>query len=176
MKVAIIGYSGSGKSTLARELSRLYDVPVLHLDKVQYLPDWQMRPNDDGERIVKDFLDSNSDWVIDGNYSAFCQKRRMQEADLIIFFNFNRFVCLKNVLKRFWRCRGSVRPDMADGCCEKIDAEFIFWVLHKGRSRSKKNGYRKKAAEYSDKFIELKNRKEANRLLARLTEEAYGKS
>lgn len=176
MKIAIIGYSGSGKSTLARELAQLYAVPVLHLDRVQFLPDWQPRSNEDGERIVKSFLDSNNGWVIDGNYSAFCQERRMREADQIIFFNFNRFVCLKNVLKRYRLYSGGARPDMADGCCEKIDMEFIFWVLHKGRSRSKKNGYRKKAAEFSCKFIELKNRRQASRLLERLTKEAYGKS
>ena len=38
MKIAIIGYSGSGKSTLARKLSDFYNVPILHLDTVEFCP------------------------------------------------------------------------------------------------------------------------------------------
>ncbi len=37
-KIAIIGYSGSGKSTLARNLGKIYNCPVLHLDCVYWLP------------------------------------------------------------------------------------------------------------------------------------------
>lgn len=176
MKIAIIGYSGSGKSTLARSLSELYRIPLLHLDKVQFLPNWQIRPNDEGAKIVESFMNSNTSWVIDGNYSAFCQQRRMEEADMIIFFDFNRFVCLKNALLRYFKYKNTSRPDVADGCCEAMDAEFIAWILHDGRTKSKKKGYRKKSVLYREKFITLKNRKEANRLYERLTKEAYGKS
>ena len=48
MKIVIRGYSGSGKSTLARELGETYGVPVLHLDRVQWLPNWTER--DDAEK------------------------------------------------------------------------------------------------------------------------------
>lgn len=43
MKIAILGYSGSGKSTLARRLGEQYGIPVLHLDRVQFLPGWRER-------------------------------------------------------------------------------------------------------------------------------------
>ena len=36
MKVAVIGYSGSGKSTLAKKLGRIYQCPVLHLDRINF--------------------------------------------------------------------------------------------------------------------------------------------
>ena len=36
MKIEIMGYSGSGKSTLCRELSKIYNVPALHMDTVQF--------------------------------------------------------------------------------------------------------------------------------------------
>ena len=38
MKIAVIGYSGSGKSTLAKHLGEETGYPVLHLDKVNFLP------------------------------------------------------------------------------------------------------------------------------------------
>lgn len=47
MKIAIIGYSASGKSTLAAYLSKHYQIPCLHLDKLRFLPHWQKRPDDD---------------------------------------------------------------------------------------------------------------------------------
>ena len=37
-------------------------------------------------------------------------------------------VSLYRVLKRFFLYRGRTRLDMADGCNEKIDIEFISWI------------------------------------------------
>ena len=69
MKVAIIGYSGSGKSTLARKLAQVYGVEVLHFDTVQFLPGWDVRDEAEKRRITKEFMDTHTAWVIDGNYS-----------------------------------------------------------------------------------------------------------
>ena len=53
MKIAIIGYSGSGKSTLAAYLGELYKIPVLHMDRVRFLPNWVERDKDDEAAIVE---------------------------------------------------------------------------------------------------------------------------
>ena len=50
---------------------------------------------------------------------------------------FGRFTCLSRVLKRWWKNRGKVRYSSAPGCEEKIDAEFLWWVLHQGRTPAK---------------------------------------
>ena len=94
MKIVILGYSGSGKSTLARNLSEKYNIPVLHFDTVQFLPNWEIRVQEEKERMTKDFLDANDAWVIDGNYSKLSYQRRMEEADVIIMLLFNRFSSL----------------------------------------------------------------------------------
>ena len=94
MKIAIIGYSGSGKSTLARILAEKYSVDVLHFDTVQFLPNWEIRSDEEKKQITKDFLDTHESWVIDGNYSKLSYERRMEEADQIILLLFNRFSCL----------------------------------------------------------------------------------
>ena len=93
MKISIFGYSGSGKSTLAKALSKAYAIPVLHLDSVHFLPDWEERSVEEMSAIVKDFLDKNSSWVIDGTYKRNCFERRMAESDLLVFLDFNRFTC-----------------------------------------------------------------------------------
>lgn len=43
MKIAVIGYSGSGKSTLSRKLGEKYGLPVLHIDAVEFKPNWVIR-------------------------------------------------------------------------------------------------------------------------------------
>lgn len=165
MKIAILGYAGSGKSTLARELGEVYGVPVLHLDRVMFLPGWQERPKDEQLAIVQRFMDSNDGWVIDGNYSDLLQARRLEEADKVVFLLFNRFSALARVAKRYRKYCGQSRPDMADGCSEKLDAEFVRWVLWEGRSRKKRAGFERKRKLYGDKGAVLKSQRQINRWL-----------
>ena len=66
MKIAIIGYSGAGKSTLAEKLSNYYSIPKLHMDTLQFQPDWQDSDRDWMKSEMKSFLNNHSDWVIDG--------------------------------------------------------------------------------------------------------------
>lgn len=85
MKIEIMGYSGSGKSTLCRKLAEEYGVPSLHLDMVQFLPNWEVRDNDEKQKIVQSFLEEHRDgWVIDGNYSGLSFEQRAEEADVVI--------------------------------------------------------------------------------------------
>ena len=124
MKTAILGYSGSGKSTLARKLGEKQGAAVLHFDSVQFLPDWEIRPEEEKRRMTEEFLDAHDAWVIDGTYSKLFLERRLKEADRIILLLFNRFSCLSRVTRRYLKYKGQSRPDMAEGCCEKLDAEF----------------------------------------------------
>lgn len=46
-------------------------------------------------------MDRNASWVIDGNYRKLEYERRLQEADRIIFMDFNRFSCLFRAYRRY---------------------------------------------------------------------------
>lgn len=107
-------------------------------------------------------------WVIDGNYEKFCQKRRMKEADLIIFMDYPRWICLWQALRRYYRYKGHTRKSMADGCVEKMDKEFILWILKNGRSQEKKEGYKQVSEHYPDKFIQVRNRRQLRAAVIRL--------
>jgi len=170
MKIAIIGYSGSGKSTLARQLAEEYSIPVLHFDKVQFRPNWEIRPQASKEIMTKTFLDLHKDWVIDGNYSKLSFERRMEEADVIIMLLFNRFSCLYRVTRRYWKYKNATRSDMADGCTEKLDAEFVKWVLREGRKKSSRQRYQGVMAQYPDKTIVVKNQRQLNAVPKRIHE------
>ncbi len=168
MKIAIMGYSGAGKSTLARRLGELYGIPVLHLDSVEFLPNWKKRGLPEKQRIVADFMRDNNSWVIDGNYSKLFREERLEQADMIVLLLFNRFACLRRVIGRYRRFKGKTRPDMSDGCDEKLDLEFIDWVLRGGRTKLKKAGYKVVCGKYPDKVTVLKNQRQIDEFLKQL--------
>lgn len=165
MKLAIIGYSGSGKSSLARSLSQHYSLPLLHLDQLRFAPNWQENSAEEMTRKLQDFLNRESSWVIDGNYSTCFFEERMEQADHIILMDFSRWTCLYRAFKRYLHYRGRVREDMAEGCLEKFDWEFIRWILWEGRSKSIQACYRRLIQTYTDKIRLLKNQKDLDTFL-----------
>lgn len=162
MKISVLGFSGSGKSTLAGALGRRYGVPVLHLDRVQFAPGWVERPLDAKVADVQRFLDGHGDggWVIDGNYAALLQERRLEESDRTVILAFGRWTCLRRVLARYLRYHGRSRESMAEGCDEKIDLEFIWWVLHAGRSRSHREALRAIRDRWPDRTVIIRNQRQ----------------
>ena len=164
MKIAIIGHSGSGKSTLARKLAEAYNLPVLHFDTVQFRPNWEIRPQPSKEIMTKTFLDIHPSWVIDGNYSKLSYTRRMEEADVIVVMLFNRWRCLWRVTKRYLKYKNKTRPDMAHGCKEKLDWEFVKWILRDGRSKTARERYGWVLSRYPHKTIVVRNQRQLNRV------------
>ena len=168
MKIAIVGYSGSGKSTLARRLGEHHHAEVLHLDAVHHLPGWKERDRESETQIVETFLNEHAAWVIDGNYSKLCYARRMEEADLIVMLLFDRFSCLCRAYRRYRRYKGKTRPDMAEGCGEKMDRAFVWWILHDGRGKVMRDRYKRVQTQYAEKVIVLKNQKQLDAFTAKL--------
>lgn len=160
MKISIIGYSGSGKSTLAAALGQKFGLPVLHLDRVQFAPGWVERPKEVKLAEVQAFLNQNDSWVIDGNYTNLWYDRRLEESDKIIFMDFGRWTCLRRVLARFVQYHGQTRDSMGEGCPEKIDAEFLRWVLFGGRSADKVHAYETLCRKRSGKVLRIRNQRE----------------
>lgn len=165
MKIAITGYSGSGKSTLAARLGEHFACDVLHLDSIHFTRNWNERTDEEMIADVKPFMEKGN-WIIEGNYSSILYQQRMEDATQIIILDFNRFSCLWRAYKRYRTYRGTTRPDVADGCSEKFDWEFIRWILRDGRSEKAKNRYRTLMKTYPHKTVVLKNQDQLDRFLA----------
>ncbi|MBQ7411833.1 MAG: DNA topology modulation protein FlaR [Clostridia bacterium] len=163
-RVAIIGYAGSGKSTLARKFGAKMNAEVLHIDRAHWLSGWQERERAERDKIVKDFLDKNERWVIDGTYSSLEPERRMAEADLIIFMSFNRFSCLARAIRRKRAYKGKSRPSITEGCEERINREFFWWLVWTGRSKKRREKYKKMIQGHEKKTIIVRNQRELSRL------------
>ena len=165
MKIAIIGFSGAGKSTLAAALGTICAAPVLHLDCVHWMPGWQERPLKQEQAQVEAFLNTHGAWVIDGNYTRTCHERRMEEADEIVFLDLPRFSCFVRALRRYAQCRGKARSSMTPGCEEKMDAEFILWLLVRGRTKARRQTMTAPLARYPQKAVVLRSQREIDRYL-----------
>ena len=160
MKIAVMGYSGSGKSTLAKALGKKHGCEVLHLDTVQFLPNWVIRPRDEAKAQVRSFLDSHTDWVIDGNYSKWYREERVESADMVVLMLFPRFVSLWRCYRRYRKYRNTTREDMAQGCNEKLDWEFITWILWKGRTKKARQYYRELSKRQDKHIVVLKSQRD----------------
>jgi adenylate kinase family enzyme len=130
-KILVIGPGGAGKSTLASQLGKLLNIEVLHLDKFYWHPGWIERPRSEWLKTVEELL-SRESWIMDGNYSGTLEIR-LQACDTVIFLDMARTLCLWRVLKRAMMYRNHSRPDMADGCKEKLSLEFMLWIWNYSR-------------------------------------------
>jgi adenylate kinase family enzyme len=135
-KVVVIGSGGSGKSRFSRLLGEILALPVVHLDKLFWQPNWTRTPEDEWIEIVSQEI-AQDEWIMDGNFGG-TRELRMRAADTIIFLDLPRWLCMWRILKRAILYRGKDRPDMAKGCNERFDPEFIMWVWnYRARSRAR---------------------------------------
>jgi adenylate kinase family enzyme len=135
-RVLVIGPGGAGKSTFAKRLGKLLGIEVKHLDKFYWRTGWTKPSNDDWLQTVTE-LTSGDAWIMDGNFGGTLDLR-LRSCDTIIFLDMPRLLCLWRITKRRLRYRNRSRPDMAEGCAEKLDLEFISWVwnyAHRSRPR-----------------------------------------
>ncbi|MEO0012222.1 MAG: hypothetical protein RLZZ535_611 [Cyanobacteriota bacterium] len=130
-KVAIIGSCGAGKSTLAMNLGKKLNLPVIHLDAYYWQSGWQETDASQWLEIQQELIKGNS-WIIDGNYGN-TMGIRLAAADTVIWLDFNRYLCLWRVCKRYLKYPGKTRPDMAANCPERLNRDFIQYVWNFSR-------------------------------------------
>jgi len=166
-RILVIGPGGSGKSTFATRLGERLNLEVNHLDRFYWQPGW-VKPSPEQWLKTVEELVSRDSWVIDGNFSGTLELRA-RNCDTIVFLDLSRFVCLWRIAKRLLRYRNGTRPDMAEGCREKIDLDFVLWIWNYSR-RSKPKVLRL-LREYSQtkKIVRLRSRAEVERFLKSAT-------
>jgi adenylate kinase family enzyme len=85
----------------------------------------------------------------------------------VIYLDFSRFACLMGVLKRVLTTYGKVRPDMGEGCPERMDLDFLKWVWNFNKNKRERIYGLLKEAEGVQVII-LKNRRMVKKFLSEL--------
>ena len=161
-RIVIIGCGGSGKSTLARQLGEKLNLPVVHLDKLFWRPGWQSVPKEEFDALLEEELEKPA-WVMDGNFNRTIPKR-LEKCDTVIYLDFPRVVCLWGVVCRIAKTYGKVRPDMGEGCPERIDFDFLKWVWNFNKENRTSMHAAVANAKHAEVYI-FKNRRELKRFL-----------
>ena len=125
-RIMVIGCCGAGKSTFSRRLHAVTGLELIHLDQHHWQPNWVEIDRIEWTKTVQK-LAEKPQWIIDGNFGG-TMSIRIEKADTIVYFDFPTWFCLWRVIKRIWTYHGKTRPDMTEGCPERLDFEFLHYV------------------------------------------------
>ena len=162
-RIAIVGSGGSGKSWLSKRIAETGEYKLTHLDNEFWKPDWVKTPKDEWVEIQRKLIVEER-WVIDGNYDS-TMEMRFEAADLVIFLDINRLLCI-------WRAAlrtGKKRSDLP-GYLEEpsiINTEFFefckwIWSFRKTSGKTIMELHNK----YPDKvFLHLRKQRDVKQLL-----------
>lgn len=126
-RVLVMGSSGSGKSTFAMRLSEITGIPFVSLDALFWKPGWVKSDRAEFQERVAEAA-RQPRWIMDGNFQSHLIELRRDVSDTVIWFDLPRSTCMLGILKQIARSYGQVRPEMGEGCPEKIDFEFFRYV------------------------------------------------
>lgn len=167
-RILVIGSGGAGKSTISRDLSKILNIQVIHLDTHFWLPGWVQLESEKWTKRVDELIAQDS-WIMDGNYNGTLDKR-FKRADTIFYMDFSRCRCLFNAIKRMIMGRYFFRkrPDLTEGCREGFDWEFYKWIWNFNKNH--RDEYYKMLYSLKDKkkvYI-IRSYKEKRRILKEL--------
>lgn len=127
-RIMIVGQCGAGKSTLARALGERTNLPVIHIDRIHWQPGWVERSKAEKTRLCHE-AEARSHWIFEGGHSV-TWPSRLARADMVVWLDRPVALRLWRVIRRAVTGLGRTRPDMADGCPERLSSlpEFIRYI------------------------------------------------
>ncbi|WP_345563222.1 topology modulation protein [Nonomuraea rosea] len=123
-RVVIVGVCGSGKSYVARELGRLLEAPVTHLDATYYDDDWNPLPQREFAAAQRELV-AGARWIIDGNYNGSLEIR-LRACDTVVMMDVSTWTALRGLFSRQAR-HGAGQH--ASGVYNRINWTVISYVL-----------------------------------------------
>ncbi len=162
-RVMITGGPGAGKSTLAVLLGRVTGLPVVHMDHIHWKSGWIERDRARKTQLTHE-VHQRELWILEGGHST-SYPERLSRADTFIWLDFPLWLRLWRVLSRSVRYHGTNRPDLPEGCPERLSMETIEFVRFIWRTR--KTARRKLEKIYNNppghlQVVKLNNLRQVN--------------
>lgn len=158
-RILIIGISGTGKTVLARALSHLLSIPATHYDKLVWQEDWNEVSEDVVTRQLGDVIKKDQ-WIIEGFIHPAAQSK-LERADTVIYLDYSGPRAAFGGLRRWWQYRGRVRPELAAGCVERFDWDYLKVMWRRGERPEIEEAIK----GFEDKIVRLKTKKQLNQYL-----------
>ncbi len=103
-------------------------LPIVHLDAYYWKSGWVASTPEEWSATVAE-LASRDSWIMDGNYGG-TMDQRFEACDAVVFLDVPRLTCIRRLILRRLRYRGGPRPEMVQGCPERLSLEFLLYVWH----------------------------------------------
>jgi adenylate kinase family enzyme len=163
-RILVVGCSGGGKSTLSQKLAGNFGLRYISMDReIFWLPGWQARARHEQRQRIAAII-TEERWLMDGsNPSSF--DMRLPRSHIVLWVRMPRWLCLWGAVSRAIKGYGKARLEMAEGCPERIDIDFLRYIW---------NFERRHAPIFEQNFalygpdvpvFQLKSRKQFRRLL-----------
>ena len=167
-RVMVVGGPCAGKSTFARRLGAITGLPVRHIDLIHWLPGWVERTRPEKIAMVR-AVEAEDRWILEGGLSE-TYPDRAARADLVVFLDLPMVFRLGRMARRRVQyARGQRRPDLPADCPERINWEFVRWIVTTAR-RNRRRHLDLIAAQPAGKGVHLEGRRAAEQWLAALGE------
>lgn len=116
-RLFIAGNIAGGKTRLSHFLSKKYNLPVTHVDSIQFLPGMLVRPMDETRARLLE-IENREFWIIDG-YGPFDMiEKRIEKSDQVIFIDLPLWRHFFWLLKRQLISAFFPRAELPEGCDE----------------------------------------------------------
>lgn len=113
LKIAVIGNACGGKTRLSRRLAEIYGLPLIHVDRLQYAENLQLKPFKETIHLLL-LEQQKASWIIDGFGPLDILEERLKRADLIVMVDLpvwrHYFWAFKRVLKNIFTGQRSELP------------------------------------------------------------------
>ncbi len=163
-RVLVIGTNGAGKTTFSRKLSEITGLPLVHIDRLYWRGNWETTPREEYLASLSAEAEKES-WIIDGNGLSIIEDR-LRRADTVFWLELPSLKCVINVVKREMKYRGTARPDMPEGCIERIDPKFLRDVWRFNRKNRKR--IRTLLGKYDVKVVHIKSHRQSEKVLEKI--------
>ncbi|MEM7442884.1 MAG: DNA topology modulation protein FlaR [Pseudomonadota bacterium] len=140
-RIMIVGGPGSGKSVLARLLGQKTGLPVFHMDHIHWKSGWVERDRSDKDRLTYE-VHRQDKWIFEGGHSR-TYDERVARADMLVWLDIAVSLRIWRVIRRLFVHYGRTRPDLPEGCPERLNRgtfeflSFIWRTRHSARAKIK---------------------------------------